>query len=334
LMLSIAPVLGNPWGISHAWHRFGGLQSGWPLRRPEFHSELFDNDFYGSSWRKPCPEHKPMRASEWQLDSNGQMLVAEITLPDVFQRTVRATLDNSVIRVKGLRERLARRSCLPEDAEITDDGQYEVLRTVISIPAGGITQKVQMQNLKGKLRFLVPFTAPCPRYEPARVSDWEVQSSRLTLDVTFPKVEQRTLRTWLDAEESVIRISGLRSIHRRDRDCLPESSRFTADGRHEILEVAVPLPKGGIKEDLTAQRLQGGLRLFMPLKSLAQASPKPASYASISASDAPTKFTHEMHRHLPKDLDVIVEDVTYDWPEKEIDASEGYFDSRGDFYEY
>jgi hypothetical protein len=302
---------------------------------------LYDDGFFSNAQRTPCPTYRPLRTSKWQLDSAEHMLTVDIALPDIIQQTVRLTLtdDNSAIHVRGLRETHARRSCLPEDAKITENEQYEILETSVAVPNGGMAERAKVDRMPGGVRLYVPFKAPCPQYEPVRMSDWKSQSGRkLTLDVELPKVEKQTLRTWLDADKSMIRIQGLRSLQTRDRECLPEDASITRDGRSEILEVSIPVPNEGMMQKWSAQHVQGGLRFSVPLKVQQQSSSQNVPHHSTSQSQPSThaamKMDQPKHPTAQPFDGVQVEDVPYEWPEKETDAAEGYFDARGDFYEY
>jgi hypothetical protein len=277
--------------------------------------------------------------SEWKLDSSGQHLALDVALPNVIQETVRASYetDDSVIRLKGSRKINARRSCLPEEAKITADGQYEVVEAAITVPEGGNAQRAQVKHVRGGVRFYVPYTAPCPQYKPAQVSDWEVKSGRvLEMDVALPEVEQHTLRTWIDTDKSMIHIRGLRMSG--DRECLPEDARLTRDGHYEILAVAVPFPKDGLMQEFKARNLQGGVRFRVPLKIQSQSSAERKSEHSTSHFQRPElPFAGNEELRQPEveySPDVVVEDVPYDWAEKNADAAEGYFDVRGVFHEY
>merc|ERR1712224_1091575 len=118
-----------------------------------------------------------------------------------------------------------------------------------------------------------------------RVPDWSLQpGNRLTSEIALPKVEPTTLRAWQDMDKSSIRVAGLRSISRRERECLPDHASVTADGRHEILEVTVPVPKEGMMQKWSAERIRGGIRLSVPLSVQLQPSPKTSSRHSESHS--------------------------------------------------
>jgi hypothetical protein len=289
----------------------------------------------------PCPKYKAARVSDWMLDSSGQQLALNMALPDAIQGTIRSSLDmhSSTIRVKGLRTISARRSCLPLDAQITEDGQYEILEATITVPEDGNAQGAQMKEVQGGLQLHVPIHAPCPQYKPVQVSAWDLKSGHhLIMDIAIPNVEQKTLRTWIDDAKSVIHVRGLRSIHQGSHKCLPIDAEISADGQYEILDAAIPFPKGGSRHELKAHKVRGGVRLTLPLET------KPRSFVEGKTGGFTSSFWNlEEHasdnEHLKQPevescSDVTVEDVTYDWPEKDADAAEGYFDSRGDFYEY
>merc|ERR1712070_629486 len=107
---------------------------------------------------------------------------------------------------------------------------------------------------------------------------------KLTVDIELPKVEKQSLRTWLEADKSMIRVRGLRSLQTRDRACLPEDASITREGRYEILEVAVPVPKEGMLQKWSAEHVQGGLRLSVPLKVQNQSFSQNAPQFSFSYS--------------------------------------------------
>jgi hypothetical protein len=340
LLLFISPFLAEAWS-SHPLHSFGGMHSGWPGRYPDYGRDLYDDGFFGNARRAPCPAYKPLRTSQWRLNSAENMLTVDMALPNIIQKTLSSTLtdQNSAIHVRGLRESPARRSCLPEDAKITEDGNYEILETTVAVPNGGIAERAQIERIRGGVKLSVPFKAPCPQYEPVRVSDWKSQPGRkLTLDIELPKVEKRNLRTWLDADKSMIRVEGRRSLQFRDRECLPKDASVTQDGRYEILNVEVPVPSEGMTQKWSARHVQGGLRLSVPLNVQHQSSSQNTPHHSASQSQPSTKAAVEMdqpnHPTAQPFGGVEVEDVPYEWPEKETDAAEGYFDARGDFYEY
>jgi hypothetical protein len=169
------------------------------------------------------------------------------------------------------------------------------------------------------------------------VPDWSLYSGgRLAVEINLPRVEPKTLRAWYDADKSFIRIAGLRGISRRERECLPDHASVTADGLHEILEAEVLVPKEGVIEKWSAERLREGVRLSLPLRVQPQPSPK-ITHRPVSDSEPVQNAKKRDNVGQPQTQsfsDIVVEDLPYDWPEKKTDAAEGYFDPRGDFYEY
>lgn len=125
-------------------HRFGG-----------FHDELGfggsslsrqDDAHHPYAYQRPvCPQYKPMQISEWQLvrSANGDRHKIQVVLPQVRAQDRRTQLssDGRYLEILGLRPVPARGrfrapECLPQDAQVSRDGQYEILEASVPLPHG------------------------------------------------------------------------------------------------------------------------------------------------------------------------------------------------------
>lgn len=212
--------------------------------------------------------------------------------------------------------------------------------------------------------------APCPRYEPLRVS---ASPNQLMFEVSLPGVKQQDMSAWLSDDSSAIHVQGLRALPTRGRACLPAEAKVSSSGRYEILEALIPVPVHGDYHRTTMRKIQGGLRISMPqrVKSRIPASsvasklahtgvPRDSDFRSgfrqttgQTAGAQPLEATHSVARerrtpalrthaqlkmrrriNLPPSTGIHVEDADFPWPEKSYDASAGWYDNRGDFQPY
>jgi HSP20 family molecular chaperone IbpA len=216
-----------------------------------------------------CPAYKPSKFSEWDLDSQDHLTVT-VELPGVDQSTVSTQLlqSGSEIRVTGLRKISAQSlSCSPPNARFTKDKQHEVLEVLIPVPEEGDGERAEVETSSGQVQIFVPLKVRCTPRTPVQVSDWKNDSEdQLTLKIELSDVDKSTVRTIFNDDDNVVRVKGLREVTVAERPCLPPNAILTKDGRYEIFEVVVPLPRHGDVQKLQVDQIDGGLHLFMPFK--------------------------------------------------------------------
>jgi HSP20 family molecular chaperone IbpA len=264
-----------------------------------------------------CPEYRPVRVSDWKADA--KQLTSNIELPDVDKSTLRIALaDNEKsIRVRGLRQvPAAGRSCLPKNAKMTKDGRYEIVEVAVPVPKDGDAKKAQSEEIKGGLQLVMPFKRkPCPLYQAGRASAWELDSElQLVADVALPGVEKDTIRVLADKDDSRIHIKAMRDIRKHRRECLPEDANVIANGGYEVLKVVVDVPPGRSAQDVEVDYFDNALRLYLP-------------------GEDP-RLDSDGHNKEILMNGMVIEDHEYDWPEKDEDASDGYYDQYDVFREW
>ena len=101
--------------------------------------------------------------------------------------------------------------------------------------------------------------------------------------------------------------------------CSSERTKISPeDGRFEILEASVTPPSDF--SEATLRRTRGGLEIFAKAPE-PRAEPEMVKVDQVDSVD------------LPSD-GIEVTEEEYEYPEKDADAAEGWFDVRGDFQLY
>lgn len=102
-------------------------------------------------------------------------------------------------------------------------------------------------------------------------SDWQISANRhLTLQVSLPGVHHDDMEASLSNDASSINIQGVRSLPSGGRACLPRDAKVSANGRYEILSLAIPVPSIGDANGASIRKLRGGLRISMPPQTQSQ----------------------------------------------------------------
>jgi len=188
---------------------------------------------------------------------------------------------------------------------------------------------------------------PCPPYEPMTVqSSWrEAVGGSFTLGATLPGVDPSNRRVWLSADGSALHIGAVRALPVRGRECLPREARVSTDGRREIFEAAVLVPKTCDTAGLVVRHARRGLEIIMPKKVYKP----PPTRVGTSAEGVKTVASTRLMRlavapmavHQPQPVvlpypseGVEVVDDDFPEPEKLPDAADGWWDKRGEFHLY
>jgi len=212
---------------------------------------------------------------------------------------------------------------------------------------------------------------PCPEYQPMRVSNWEkLPTGYFLLRGTLPSVRSDARNVWLDQDGTMLHIKAVRPVPARGRQCLPPTARISSDGRFEVYEASMPLPRAANAAGGTVRQTSNGIEVVMPfLPAVNRPSPSPANVARETAMAG---ATHEAHMKptkkswreekqlrltsqdterkvsgktrvnptrmpkaqpkIPEGIEVI--DMEPEEPLKNPDASGGWYDNRGDFQLY
>lgn len=152
---------------------------------------------------------------------------------------------------------------------------------------------------------------------------------------------------------------------------MPRHARLSSDGRFEILEGVVALPRGADVDGARVRHEQDGLRITMPVAARKHGEAdserlqfqqqehqrrKPAVGSRVHGAEAgrggtlaSTPAAAAVHRKPPAQLrkktgptpqelalaqGVEMVSEEYPWPKKHPDAAEGWYDNRGEFHEY
>jgi hypothetical protein len=114
----------------------------------------------------PCPQYQPLQMSDWQeIDRE---LALDIMLPEVKHQDIEAWLstDGRTVNVKGRRALPGgRKACLPRHSQLSADGRFEVLSAALHLPATGDISKVDVKELPGGMRIVLPRLLPPPIQE-------------------------------------------------------------------------------------------------------------------------------------------------------------------------
>lgn len=210
----------------------------------------------------------------------------------------------------------------------------------------------------------------CPPYEAIKTSRWELlDDGSAHLQVTLPGVHSsnRRFTTGEDGQSFVVRAA--RALPARGQACLPRGAEVSADGRHEILEKTFAVPEQFDASGATIQSKGGSLvNIYVPPKKRASAGAPPAQQRATSsaksaaggarqpemvrkpvpatppARPASKKLTPQVPAspvplprkpaNLPPSDGLEVVDEHWPAEPKSLDASEGWFDNRGEFQHY
>merc|ERR1711904_131038 len=206
-------------------------------------------------------------------------------------------------------------------------------------------------------------------YQPMRVFDWEkLPTGDFLLRSALPGVRSNARHVWLDRSGSALHIKAARPVPPSGRRCLPSNARVSSDGRFEVYETSVALPRDANAAGGTVKQTSYGIDVLLPrLPSARSPSPKRTSVLqeshakptekNIKNGHAPQEASKShttpgqlrapqepgtMHANLasmPKVLPEIPEgveviDMEPEEPLKKPDAAEGWYDNRGDFQLY
>lgn len=216
--------------------------------------------------------------------------------------------------------------------------------------------------------FLNQGLQPCPEYQPMRVFDWEkLPTGDFLLRSALPGVRSNARHVWLDRSGSALHIKAARPVPLSGRRCLPSSARVSSDGRFEVYETSVPLPLDANAAGGTIKQTSYGIDVLLPRLPTARSSvPKssPSPKRSIIAQEThanPTEAKikndrenrHQGQLHAPREPSQIhaipapmpqalpeipegveVIDIEPEESLKNPDATEGWYDNRGEFQLY
>lgn len=208
---------------------------------------------------------------------------------------------------------------------------------------------------------------PCPQYEPMRISNWETMpTGHFLLRGTLPGVRSNGRRVWLDQSGTTLHIQAARRVPARGRRCLPPNARISSDGRHEVYETSVALPRAADAAGGTIQQTSNGIEVLLPLRpeakqhqpvmphvehetrmnpaqkpmhgekqlrSVNSVAQDPSKTHAIPPQlrESPTRTPKAPHK-IPEGVEV--NDVEPEEPAKNPNASEGWWDNRGEFQYY
>jgi len=207
---------------------------------------------------------------------------------------------------------------------------------------------------------------PCPRYSPVASSGWqETADGRLAVQILLPGVRQGDRRAWLSADGGEVRVRGVRALPARGRACLPHGARVAADGRHEVLEMAISLPEDSDTASATVRDIGDSLVILIPRRVPKRARDPYEEMAgsgdpeeAADAARAPTvrsppgqlgegmewarqkssvsATAAETGPALPRGVEIVDgwEDEDVMEPEVECEGAEGWWDNRGEFNFY
>lgn len=107
--------------------------------------------------RQPCPVYQGMEVSKWEVQSNNY-LRTRVTLPGVKIGHHQVTLDDdsNALKIRAVRTLPGRHACLPRDAQISEDGNSEILETVSQVNAGWDASRATVRQVHGGLEIIVP----------------------------------------------------------------------------------------------------------------------------------------------------------------------------------
>lgn len=108
-------------------------------------------------------------------------------------------------------------------------------------------------------------TPPCPAYQPMVAYGWDlVPNKGFVARAVLPGVLPEGRRAWLSEDGSKVHLRAARRLPARGRRCLPNSARISADGRHELFDVALAVPRSGDISGTSLRELPDGLELIIP----------------------------------------------------------------------
>lgn len=279
-----------------------GLDSGFLGSGYDEEYEDHYDDYFGQLSRAACIPYQAMQLSDWQVANTGHRseISFQVALPGVSHRDMEAwpSEDEDAIHVRGLRALPARGSvCLPAEAKVSANGQYEILEADIPVPTIGDAKRASVRRVPGGLLINVPPRAQ-PQARPAHRYG--------------AKFAERGLRNLNEPQ---------RSTHTANLDA----------GRHstDSARLAQPAPQAPYQRP-TAPSAGGSIA---NTAAMSRASSRSNNVVPASHKHAPVA-TPVPTAALPSSDGIEVEDAEFPWPEKDADASEGWFDNRGDFQYY
>jgi hypothetical protein len=195
------------------------------------------------------------------------------------------------------------------------------------------------------------------------ISKWEkMPSGDFLLRGALPGVRSNARRVQLDQSGTTLHIQAARPVPARGRRCLPSSAKISPDGRFEVYEASVALPPATDGARGTVQQTSNGFEVLVPrspsakhrspivadLEQGTQMKPiqesilgdeqlrSPSLRRDVTQDFAKTRVNPspkpETVPEIPEGVEVV--DVEPEEPLKNTDASEGWYDNRGDFQQY
>jgi len=223
---------GHRWAGTTGFDDFDGFGFNGNRGRYGNHYGYDDDEYYNdynehSPWRRPCPQYKPLELSRWR-ETQDRQIELQISLPDVHPRNMEASLatDESVIHVKGIRGLPAGgRRCLPDDAQVSANGRYEILKADVPVPAICDARRATVRKTKRGLILSVPRRAQ-KRSEDTRRPSTSQKFSRpaaTTADVRSSGAESTSLKASMPSSHTVL------PRQTRARPVLPPSTGITVE---------------------------------------------------------------------------------------------------------
>jgi len=109
----------------------------------------------------PCPQYRPLSLSEWSRTIAGHVQL-RASLPGVASshRWVWLSEDKSALHLRALRPLPARgASCLPQGAQLSADGRFEIFETTVPVPTRGDTSRATLREVANGLQITLPLRA-------------------------------------------------------------------------------------------------------------------------------------------------------------------------------
>mmetsp|Transcript_17556 Transcript_17556/g.33021 ORF Transcript_17556/g.33021 Transcript_17556/m.33021 type:complete len:241 (+) Transcript_17556:68-790(+) len=186
---------------------------------------------------------------------------------------------------------------------------------------------------------------PCPKYRPIELGEWKEvitpHGGAYELQVALPGVRPQDREVELTADGRGVHIVGARQVpsrgHFRALECLPRDARLSRDGRFEILEALMRLPRGADATRATVQHGRQGLEILVPRAPPAEPprqSYPPRQTGPLHPPSVPEKPEQKVEVPSPRTDGIEIEDQEYQYPEKDPDASEGWMNNRNEFQMY
>jgi len=176
----------------------------------------------------------------------------------------------------------------------------------------------------------------CPQYNALQLSEWQPTSGGYKLEAVLPGVRSAERRTQLSTDGKHVEIRGIRPVPTRGRmlapECLPRSAQLSENGRYEILEASIALPRDADVAGATVRPSgHDGIQVTVPVPRRSEPVTEPK--ASRAAAPVP-KLPQRPPVQLPSSAGVEVVDEEFIYPKKSSDAASGYMDNRGEWQSY